>query len=361
MHSVRGRSAPLLSAPLLLLTCISPVSAQEPLEPPHALVQYPVFHLGLFGNVDYTAVAAGGDNAGFRNGGLDLFVTSQLSDRWSGLVEMLFETSGGALVTDLERIQLNFDHSDELRVTAGRIHSPVARWNLSIHHGVFLQTPIDRPALTAGEDAPGAFPVHFVGLIVSGRFRKAGGLTYTAGIGNGRGPTLEQVQTTRDANDHKAVLLGIGVSPAAALGLDVSVTGYLDRIPTEDGAIDERDVTLSASYVAHGFELRGEWGRLSHELEADGATHRTTGWYVLAARSLPGRLERVRPYAMVDRLHVADDFTYFGRLVDRSAWMAGVRWDADAAVALKAEVRSQRVGAGDRDALLRFQLAFALN
>ncbi len=151
------------------------------------------------------------------------------------------------------------------------------------------------------------------------------------------------------------------MSPAAALGLDVSVTGYLDRIPTEDGAIDERDVTLSASYVAHDFELRGEWGRLSHELEADGATHRTTGWYVLAARSLPGRLERVRPYAMVDRLHVADDFTYFGRLVDRSAWMAGVRWDADAAVALKAEVRSQRVGAGDRDALLRFQLAFALN
>jgi hypothetical protein len=64
---------------------------------------------------------------------------------------------------------------------------------------------------------------------------------------------------------------------------------------------------------------------------------------------------------MVDRLRVADDFAYFSRLADRSAWMAGVRWDADAAVALKAEVRSQRVGGGERDGLLRFQLAFALN
>ena len=358
---MRHPSCSLVSASLLALLSASGAAAQEEPDIPLTTVQYPVFHLGLFGNVDYTAVAAAGDNSGFRNGGLDLFVTSQLSDRWSGLVELLFETSGGALVTDLERIQLNYDHSDELRVTAGRIHSPLARWNLSIHHGVFLQTPIDRPAMTAGEDSPGLFPIHFVGVLVSGRFRRLSGLTYAAGIGNGRGTALEQVQTARDANDHKAVLLGMGIAPPGIIGLDLSVTGYLDRVPAASGPIDERDVTVSASYVAHGLELRGEWGRMRHESENDGATHRTTGWYVLASRSLPGGLEMVRPYVMVDRLRVPDAFEFFSRVPDRSAWMAGVRWDPDPAVALKGEFRSQRIGAGDRDGLIRFQLAFALN
>jgi hypothetical protein len=350
---------------VIVLACAGlPAAAQAQelgIEEQHPVMTFPAFHLGLFGNVDYVAMAAAGDNSGFRNGGLDLFVTSQLSERWSGLVEMLFEAAGGTLITDLERIQVNYDHSDELRLTAGRIHSPLARWNLSIHHGVFLQTPIDRPAMTVGEDAPGVFPIHFVGLLASGRLVQFGGITYTAGIGNGRAPVLEQVQITRDANEHKAIIVGLGISPPAVVGLDVSVTGYIDRIPAETGAIDERDFTLSASYLARGWELRGEWGRMHHEPAGSNVDYDTDGWYLLMSRGLPGNFETVRPYVMVDRLEVPAGFEFFERVRDRSAWMAGLRWDADPAVALKVDYRSQRIGGGERDGLVRLQLAFSLN
>jgi hypothetical protein len=343
-----------------LLGAAAPGAAQETgAETPK--LSFPLFHLGLFGNVDYIARAAQGDHSGFRNGGLDLFVTSQLSDRWSGLVEMLFDMFGSTLTPDLERLQIGFDHSDELRIMVGRMHSPLVRWNLTIHHGVFLQTPIDRPAMTAGEDAPGLWPVHFVGFLASGRFASVGGLTYTIGFANGRAALLENVQVTRDANNHKAVLLGIGISPPTIVGLDLGVTGYLDRIPAEGGAVDEKDVTFSGSYVARGLELRGEWGLMRHEPAGSNERFETTGWYLLASRSLGGRLERVRPYILLDRLRVPEGFDFFQRVSDRSAWVAGVRWDADAAVAVKADFRSQRVGTGNRDGLVRVQIAFSLN
>lgn len=345
----------------MLVITARPAVAQEMGETDMPRLTFPLFHLGLFGNVDYTARAAAGDNSGFRNGGLDVFVTSQLSDRFSGLVELLFDMFGPTLVPDLERLQIAYDHSEALRLIAGRVHSPLVRWNLAIHHGVFLQTPIDRPVMTAGEDSPGLWPIHFVGLIASGRLDQLGGLTYTAGIGNGRAPVLEHVQVTRDANEHKALLFGLGIAPASILGLDLGVTGYLDRVPIENEPIDEFDVTVSGSYIARGLELRGEWGRMRHEPLASTESYTTHGWYLLASRALPGRLERVRPYVMVDRLEVPEDFSFFQRVSDRSAWIAGFRWDADAAVAVKADFRSQRIGRRDRDGLVRFQVAFALN
>src|SRR5690606_23409084 len=140
----------------------------------------------------------------------------------------------------------------------------------------------------------------------------------------------------------------------------LSVSGYWDRIPAEAGEISERDIAVAGSYVARGYDLRGEWSRMHHETE-DGSDYTTTGWYVLVSRSLSGRLESVRPYLMLDRLEVADGLSYFGSAQDQSSFTAGARWDVDPAVALKADVRSQRIGVREREVIARLQIAFALN
>jgi hypothetical protein len=85
----------------------------------------PTLHIGLFGNVDYlTKSEEEGKKSGFRNGTLDLYLTGQISDHWSGVVELNFEHIG----TDLERYQLNYEYSDAFRLAIGRVHNPLVRF-----------------------------------------------------------------------------------------------------------------------------------------------------------------------------------------------------------------------------------------
>jgi hypothetical protein len=331
------------------------------LESGMAQAAYPFFHLGIFGNVDLNALAPSNQNSAFRHGALDLFLTSQLSERWTGLVEVLIETIADTLITDIERYQIAYDHAEWLRLTAGRVHSPLIRWNIAHHHGLFLQTTIDKPAMTRSEDSGGLWPVHYVGALVSGRLSNALGLTYTAGVGNGRGLDAFEVQINNDRNSRKAFLVGLGLVPPDLAGLDIGVTAYFDRVPWTVSPLQEQDLMISASYVAHGIELRGEYGILNFERSDNDEDFDTRGWYVLISKSLPGRLENLRPYAMVDRLERANGLPFIQHVPDQSAWIGGMRYDFNTAVAVKADYRSQRLGSADRDGLVRFQLAFSLN
>ena len=67
---------------------------------------------------------------------------------------------------EVERMILRFDHSDRLKVSFGRYHTPINYWNTAFHHGQWLQTTITRPEMI---QFGGRFlPVHFVGALVEG-------------------------------------------------------------------------------------------------------------------------------------------------------------------------------------------------
>jgi hypothetical protein len=322
--------------------------------------QGPTFAIAGFGDVDFVALAPEGENSRFQNGGFDLYATAAISDHWSALVELVFENHGNQLATDLERFVVSYERSNLLRLDAGRVHSPVVRWNVTQHHGVYLQTPVERPAIARFEDQPGLWPVHFVGLVASGTRQDGAGLSYSLGVGNGRGPILDEIQVGSDANRSKAVLLSLGAAPRFALGWEIDATAYLDDIPAAGGSIRERIYTASTSYLARGLEVRAEWSRIEHRPEGTNQTYRTTGWYVLASRRLPGRFDSLRPYLLWDQLRVAEDDAFLEGAPDYDAWRAGLRWDVHDAVALKGEYVSERVGAGERESIVRFQLAVSL-
>ncbi len=314
------------------------------------------FALQGFGDVNYIADPPGDEQGGFRNGALDLFATSRLGDHWSALAELVFEADGNALATDLERFQFTYEHSDALRISAGRVHNPFLRWPITFHHGLFNQTSIDRPIIARWEDEPGLWPMHFVGLLSQGRFGGRVGLSYALGVGNGRGQVLDEVQVGSDANHQRAVVASLGVSPDAVPGLALHVAGYFDRIPAVSGSLREHDYTASAAYLRGNVELRGEWSRLGHESVDSGITYKTTGWYVLAAYRLSG-LGGVKPYLLIEELDVAGDEAFFEGAQDEKAWALGLRWDANRWAALKGDYRSRRLEGGEREGAIRFQLA----
>ncbi len=337
--------------------------AQEPREISEGIPSDPMmlgktpFTIQGFGDVNYVARAAEGEHSGFQNGAFEFFVASRLSDRWTVLAELVFEPGGNSLSTDLERFQLTYEQSDAFRISAGRVHSPILRWSVTNHHGLFMQTPIDNPIIARWEDDGGLWPLHFVGLLASGRLPGALGVSYTAGVGNGRGAARDEVQVGFDANGSKAFVTSLGVAPDALPGLQAFASGYFDRIPAPGGELRERDVTLSLSFIRGAVELRAEWSLLQHTPDASSTSFNSRGWYALASYRLPEPLASLRPYVLLEGLNAAEGEAYLDGVPDEKAVAAGIRFDVNRWVALKGDYRSQKVGDAAREGVVRFQLA----
>lgn len=337
-----------------------PAAAQEHPESPVAGVSAVEdhHHLRIDGFGDFNLqTKTTEEQSHFRNGALDLFMTSAFAERFSALAELVFESDANNLVTDLERWQVSYEPSRFLRLDLGRVHTPLAYWNHWHHHGTFLQTPIDRPAMARFEDEPGLWPVHFVGLMASGRLSRRAGLRYQVGVGNGRGAIIDEIQVGSDRNRSKAVFLTFGVSPAP--GWQISATGYADTIPVESGELRERDYTIATGYERRGLEVKAEFGEMRHRPLAGGPNYKTQGYYALVSKRLFGRVKDLRPYVLYDRLRPAQDEAFLEQAPDERAFVLGVRFDPRDSFALKVEYRSQRKGSAAREDMVRAQAAIA--
>jgi hypothetical protein len=108
-----------------------------------------------------------------------------------------FRILGEYLLTDdehdLERFQVGWQLSESTRVWFGRFHQSASQWNTEHHHGQFLQTAIERPAIEEFEDEGGVVPSHTTGVLLErqqGVGSKAGlDLSISAGLTTTLTPT----------------------------------------------------------------------------------------------------------------------------------------------------------------------------
>jgi hypothetical protein len=66
--------------------------------------------------------------------------------------------------SELERIKLGWQMSDQTMLWFGRFHATSKYWTSEYHHGQFLQTSITRPRVDEWEDESGPMPSHITGL-----------------------------------------------------------------------------------------------------------------------------------------------------------------------------------------------------
>ena len=173
-----------------------------------------------FGDISFHGSTQHGDTTSFSLGQLDLFVTSDVSDKFKFLSEIVFE--GGpsniygnvtgepnSFSVDVERYLLQYSHNDYFNVSAGRGHTSIGYYNTTYHHSSWLQTTTGRPFLFDFEDHGGILPIHMVGVSATGQIPSGSlGLHYVAEVGNGRASRQpidqEPVQNVIDDQSHKA-------------------------------------------------------------------------------------------------------------------------------------------------------------
>lgn len=284
-------------------------------------------------------------DAEWYSGQLVGHITSRLSSRLLYFAEMTFTPDvGHGRQVKLERSLFRFYFRDEIGIQIGRIHTPVTLWNVTYHHGRYLQTSITRPEIV--KYSTNFSPIHSIVAELNGTFDwKVGSFKYVVGTGDRGDPHPDQSDNRYSAKN-PSIYFGFSLKPSRILGLTIGGTVYRESIDWADPETDDNhsrftEVILAGhlAYDSYRWNLISEVMNVTHENERKyGGSY---GYYTQLARRLGGVGGRITLYGRYGRLSKNPDDPLF--LMDRCLnWRgvtAGVRIDIAPTVAFTAEYR----------------------
>lgn len=301
-----------------------------------------------FGDISVHGDTQKGDHTSFSLGQLDLFVTSDVSDKFKFLSEIVFEAGPtniygkvtgepNSFGVDVERYLLQYSHNDYFSLSAGRGHTAIGFYNTAYHHSSWLQTTTGRPLLFDFEDHGGILPIHMVGVSASGQVPSGSlGLHYVAEVGNGRASRQpldeEPVQNETADSTHKAYNLALFMRPESMRGLQAGFSFYHNVLDPENRPkIGESILAAHAVLVRPKYEWLNEALLDRHALQGTSTTFNTPGFYSQVSKQFAA----YRPYLRYQYVNVANGEPIFGDVALRHGPSAGLRFDASESVALK--------------------------
>jgi hypothetical protein len=321
--------------------------AEHP-EPERMDVSKTLLRIRGFGDMTLRGSDRKGDTTSFALGQLDLFVTSDVSEKFKFLSEIVFEggpdniygvTTGeiNHFSVDVERYLIQYSHNDYLNISAGRYHTAIGYYNTAYHHSTWLQTTTGRPLLFEFEDRGGLLPIHNVGVSVNGLIPSGRlGLHYVAEVGNGRASrnalAIEPVQNEVDENNNKAFNLALFARPEAVQGLQVGFSAYRDVLtPAAVPKVGETILDAYGVLVRPGFEWLNEALIIRHAPQGSPRVFNTPGFYTQLSKAFGA----YRPYFRYQYVNASDIEPIFPDIGLRHGPSLGLRYDASESVALK--------------------------
>src|SRR5437899_2571302 len=313
---------------------------------------FPSLQIRGFGDVDYSATDQKGTTSGFNLGQLDLHLASALSPKVSYFGEVTFNAQPTGYTVEVERNIIRYDYNDYFKLSFGRYHTPIGYWNTAFHHGAWLQTTISRPEMVK---VGGTFiPVHFVGFLAEGNVPSGGaGLSYSVGVGNGRGSIISRPGDAGDNNNNRAWVANIFARPAKLYGLQLGASVYRDKITCQNNPIvpavpgcrltngnDYREWITAAHVVwtKGAPEFLAEFANVNHHQVLTNLVSNSQGLYVQLGYRLPWSEKTLKPYYRFEYLHTPQSEAVFPNL-DLVESIAGLRYDISSYAAFKGEYR----------------------
>jgi hypothetical protein len=306
----------------------------------HGASDGPSFHLRGFTDMDFAQTDDTHSPDGFSLGQFALHLSASLGPKVSFFGETSFTARSNTFTVEVERAILRYDYNDAFKISVGRYHTPINYWNTAFHHGLWLQTTIDRPQMI---EFGGTFlPVHFVGLLAEGSVGPpAAGVGYNFGVGNGRGAILSRAGDAGDVNKNRAWLAKVYARPAALYSVEMGAAVYHDllTLPTVDGVPE----LISSAYVAvtrETPEIIAELANVHHHDPLSATDFNSQAFYVQAAWRLANYPDW-KPYGRYEKMLGAVGEPVFGDVSSYTGTL-GVRYELSDTAALKAEYRHFR-------------------
>ena len=295
------------------------------------------FDINFFGDTSFQVTTPTKPGAEFSLGALGLRLLGDLSGSVDALTEVVLEKDK----SEVEQLAMRWRYGPGT-LEVGRFHTEIGYWNTAYHHGLWLQTPIERPHAVRFEDDGGLVPVHWVGAHYTLSFKP---IAITFGVANGRGPTSVDVQIEGDSNVAKAALVKVRYKQS---GVEVGIGAIYDRIAPADAMVRPAlPNTAIDEYIGNAY-LAIRLPRALVISEEYAFIHRAGGqsWRTLSGMGLVGvRVsDAVMPYAELDVIASDEQDPFFvpkpgDPSRDIVHAILGVRFDVSTWSALKLEAR----------------------
>jgi hypothetical protein len=301
-----------------------------------------------FGDVNLHGDNGRENHTSFTLGQLNLFITSDISERFKFLSETVFEggpdniygvTRGqnNAFGVDVERMLLQYSQNDYFHIAIGRYHTAIGYYNTEFHHSTWFQTTEERPFLFQFEDRGGILPIHNVGASVSGLIPSGRlGLHYVVEVGNGRESRAplkaEPVQNVVDENGRQSVNVAVYSKPESIRGLRAGFSIYRDVLtPSGRPKVGETILSAHGVLVRSRFEWLNEALLIRHAPEGTGHVFNTAGFYT----QISEQFGAFRPYFRYQYVNAPEGEPIFPEIGFQGGPSFGLRYDASESVAVK--------------------------
>src|SRR2546423_1018800 len=301
---------------------------------------FPNLQIRGFGDVDFSATDQRGATSGFNLGQLDLHLASALSKKVGYFGEITFNAQPTGYTVEVERSIIRYDYNDYFKLSFGRYHTPIGYWNTAFHHGAWLQTSISRPEMVR---FGGTFvPIHFVGFLAEGNIPSGGaGLSYSFGVGNGRGTIISRPGDAGDDNNNRAWVANVFARPRSLYGLQVGASVYRDKITTAAGNFREWITSAHVVWTRETPEFLAEFANVNHRAVLTDLTSNSQAFYAQMGYRLPWFERSVKPYYRFEYTHMPLSERVFANQ-DLVESIVGLRYDISSYAAFKAEYRNTK-------------------
>jgi len=119
----------------------------------HMDVSKTLLNIRGFGDFGLYGGTQNGQTTSFSIGQINLFITSNLSERFKFLTELVFEVQQDNTFQAVpERVLLEYSQNDYFKLAAGRYHTAIGYYNTAYHHAAWFQTATQRPYVFEYED-----------------------------------------------------------------------------------------------------------------------------------------------------------------------------------------------------------------
>src|SRR5260370_9610744 len=352
LEAAKQQAAP-VSLPAAPVQASAPHGSETELQADNAVtermdVSNTLLRMRGFGDITLHGDSQRHDTTSFSLGQLNLFVTSDISEKFKFLSEIVFEggpdnifgeTRGenNSFSVDVERMVLQYSRSDYFKLAVGRYHAAIGYYNTAYHHSTWFQTTTGRPFLLQFQDRGGILPVHTVGASASGLIPSGHlGLPYVAEGWYGRASrspiTEEPVQNVVDDQNHKAFNLALFARPDAVRGLQVGFSAYRDLLtPANLPRIGETIFAAHAVLVRSKFEWLNEALLVRHAPNGIPRVFNTPGFYTQVSKQFGS----YRPYFRYQYVNASRTEPIFPDVGLRQGPSFGLRYDASETLAVR--------------------------
>ncbi len=287
-----------------------------------------------FGAVE-TKYDVDNDELSFRFGEQDIFITSELSDKFSFLGETVFKYSSGSPTkfnVSMERVLVKYNFISNHNISIGKHHTPINYWNDSYHHGRLFFPTIERPVMFGVK----IIPIHTSGVRFQGSNISKNKFGYDVLVGNGIGAS-----DVADNDKTKSLTTAIHFKPSQGIRIGASL--YMDRIAAGVAAPNGSHLMMPMDHLLYSgsfavfkkkIELLTEYTMANSTMESD--TNSTSTSTHAFFTYLGYRFNKLVPYLRYDLIDSDEQSMYF-KPTDVSAITIGVRYEINHMAVVKFE------------------------